>query len=334
VRWGAAAFAVIAAAAPARGDVAAAAPAHSGGFLHDLVAEVRAKLDAIADGRAPKLVPPRAVAVTWKPRRIASLELGAPLVAMLGDERGVLWAVTTKEVIALATTPHVHELARAAFAGDPAVPTSRDPVGAAVVDGHGRAIVASASPWAKGLRVALDSGAPAASSADAQFTLCGGRIKAQLVPGMNYFDDGANPYLALGCAELHDANGTPELATARLGLTHDLRVSVAACTTGSACGDGVTVELANVGTAFAIADVDRDGTPEIVFASAAAPGDADAIAVVSVGDDEQHAKFHKAFPAGGVAAIAVLDTDPAVAPAVIAAVRLVGSTRVDLWRLD
>jgi hypothetical protein len=54
---------------------------------------------------------------------------------------------------------------------------------------------------------------------------------------------------------------------------------------------------------------------------------------VSFGDDEHKAKLRKAFSAGGVEAIAVGELEHKT-PVVIAAVRLEGASRVDLWRMN
>jgi hypothetical protein len=330
----AAALALVAAAASSDAATPTGTPATSDHFLHDLVAELRAKLDDIA-ARTPRQVAPVPVAVTWKPQRVASLELGAPLLAMVGGDHGVLWAVTSKEVIALATAPRVQEIARTAFVGEPAALQPRDPVGAAVVPGQTSAIIASASPWAMGMRVALDHGKLTTSPAGAQFTLCGGTVQTQLAPGRNYFEDPDGGYLDMACAELVDARGAGERATAKLRVAarDKLAVTVSACATDGGCKDIASAQYADVGTAFAITDVERDGTPEVAFASAAAPGDPDVVTVVALGDDLKHAKLHKAFT-GGIAAIAVVDADPARARELYVAVRLTGATRVDLWRLD
>jgi hypothetical protein len=116
-----------------------------------------------------------------------------------------------------------------------------------------------------------------------------------------------------------------------LGLTGKLDLAVARCD-GDVCQRTSDVTIAKAGTAFEVADLDRDGRPEVVFASANAPGEPDDVRVVTLGEDERKTKLKKAFSAGGVAALAVGDFEGA--PTIIAAVRLVGSTRVDLWRLN
>jgi hypothetical protein len=284
----------------------------------------------------PKLVPPVPIAVTWKPQRLTpSLELGAPLVAMTagdldGDGKVELYAVTSREVIALAVTSdrHVTELARVAFTGEAAVPAPRDAVGTAVIDGH--ALYASSSAFVRGIvvtwrgkRLVGDPGEPGA-------TLCPGE-RAQLVFGRNYFGDDKAGYYAVRCRDVPDASGHLVRVRAVVGLSGKLDVTLASCT-GATCEHAGDYSVAHAGTAFDIADLDRDGTPEVVVAGAAAPGDPDDVRVFSIGDDERKPKWKKAFTAGGVAALAVAELDGA--PAIIAAVRLVGATRIDLWRLD
>jgi hypothetical protein len=66
---------------------------------------------------------------------------------------------------------------------------------------------------------------------------------------------------------------------------------------------------------------------------AGAPGDPDAVKVIALGTDDKKGLFRYRFN-GGVAGIAVIDSDGDGAMEVIAAVRLVGATRVDLWRFN
>ena len=61
----------------------------------------------------------------------------------------------------------------------------------------------------------------------------------------------------------------------------------------------------------------------------------DVLKIVTLGDDDRKkAKLRKAFSAGGVAGIAVTDLDGNGVQEVLAAVRIVGATRVDVWRVE
>jgi hypothetical protein len=306
--------------------VAWSAAAHADAYLHSLAGEVRARLDQAAQSRAPRLVPPQPIAVHWKPVRIGSVELGAPLGALVaadldGDRKAELYAVTSQDVIQIAASGRVRELARIAFVGDPAVPQPRDTVGAAFVDG--KAVVASVSSRARGMRVTWQRGALHGDVTEPGLQLCAGE-RAQLAPGRNYFGDGTSSYFGVRCADLVDARGAPLHVRAQLSTQNKLDVTA---------GD-VHRELAGVGYAFELADLDRDGTPEVVFSGVRAAGDPDFVAVVATDGDDKKPKHKKAFTAGGVVGIAVGDFDGDGAPAIIAAVRLAGSTKIDLWRLN
>ncbi|MFT3693032.1 MAG: hypothetical protein QM831_07815 [Kofleriaceae bacterium] len=278
------------------------------GVLHDLVDDVKAKL---AQLQAP--VAPQPVSVKWKPQRMTpAIELGAPLVAMTaadldGDGKAELYAVTTTEVIAFGVTDHhVKELGRVAFGGEKVMPMSRDPIGAAVSDGS--VVVASSSQYQRSLKVHWDKKKLVGDIGEVGVVVCPGE-KVSAVAGRNFYGDDKNGFYGVRCGAG---------ARAVLKLTGRLEVGAYA--------------IAKAGHAFDVGDLDRDGKAEVVFASANAPGDPDEIKAVTVGDDEKKTKWKKGFSAGGVAAIAIGDFDGA--PAVIAAVRLVGATRIDLWRMN
>ncbi|HET9990406.1 MAG TPA: hypothetical protein VFQ65_17865 [Kofleriaceae bacterium] len=323
----------------------------SAGVLHDIANDIAAKLAAVRAARAPK--PPVPVAVKWHPVKLSpSFELGAPVIALAaadldGDGKPELYAVTTREVIAFALADHhVKELARVPFTGDAAIPAPRDPVGAAVVEG--RTLVASSSSFAHELRVGWRGKQLSGDAGDTGIELCAGE-HVPLAAGRDFFGDksGERPtrsaaeggakvddkagYYGVRCKDLADPAGHVLRVRATLGLTGKLDVAVARCE-GDACQRASDVTIGKAGTAFELADLDRDGRPEVIFASANAPGEPDEVWVVTLGEDDKKPKLKKTFTAGGVAALAVGDFDGA--PAIIAAVRLVGSTRVDLWRLN
>ena len=310
------------------------------GVLHDLAGEIRARLATLRAAAAAVAVPatkvlPVKVQVTWKPQRLTPVfELGAPLLALGagdldGDGKAELYAVTTREVIAFSVTDHrVKELARVSFLGDQAMPAPRDPIGAVVVEG--KVLVASSSAFTRTLRVSWHGPQLVGGAGEPGIEQCAGE-RAQLASSRNYVGDDKTGSYATRCREIIDARGEREPVRGVLGLTGKLEVT-RECPIGVKCERPPVLVFAKVGTAFEIADLDRDGTAELIYASANPPGDADDLRVVTLGGDDKQPTWRKAFTAGGVAGLAVGDFDGA--PAVIAGVRLVGSTRVDLWRMN
>lgn len=306
-------------------------------YFARLAAAVQAGLDDAAAARAPRLVPPVPIKLTWKAVRLGSLDLGAPLLAIAAgdldaDGRGELYAVTSREVIAIGLADRkVKELGRVAFASERAMPAPRDPVATAVVDGA--ELVVAASPWASELRVGWVNQQLVAQPGGAGFLVCPGE-RVQLVPGRNHFGDLAAPLYAVRCrTDLVDRAGHPLRVRGTVTGT-SLEIGVDRCAPGGgACQPIAKHAYKNYGVTFELADVDRDGTPEVIVTGAGAPGDPDAVKVITLGGDEKKGLFRRQFN-GGVAGISVLDGDGDGAPEVMAAVRLVGATRIDLWRLD
>jgi hypothetical protein len=285
-----------------------------------------------------KLVPPVPVKVTWSPQRRGSIDVGAPVVAVAaadldGDGKAELYLVTSREVIAVAITDPIRTLGRFAFTGEPAVPAPRDAVGAAVVEGG--AVIAAVSAFTGELRIEWRGGKLTARSSPGATGLpvCGERW--QLVPGRNYFHRGGGAVFGARCrGDLTDAGGAPLRVRGELSTSGVLEVSVERCAAGGIeCQRAAAHQYRDVGVAFEIADIDRDGTPEVIASSAVEPGDADVVRVISLGSPATRPRFKKPF-IGGVAGIVVADGDGDGVPEVIALVRLAGATRVDVWRLD
>jgi hypothetical protein len=314
----------------------ARAQGHAEGFLAHLARAVRSRLDDAAAAHVVKLVPPVPVALKWKLQKLGSLDLGAPLVAITaadldGDGKAELYLVTAREVIAVGVAGKLRELGRVAFAGEPAVPASRDVVGTAVVDGN--TVIAGVSAWAKDLRVEWRGKALSAKHGAGGFLVCGDRL--QLATGRNHFREGAAAMFGARCrTDLTDAAGAPLRIRGELSAAGVLDVGVERCAaSGADCKLAATYQYKDVGVAFDIADVDRDGTPEVIISSASAPGDADAVRVIALGSPGNKVTFKKTFN-GGVAGVTAADGDGDGVPEVIAVVRLAGATRVDVWRLD
>jgi hypothetical protein len=315
----------------------APAPAHADGFFHHLADELGHRLAALDAARGPTLVPPVPLAVAWRPQKLApSLDLDAPLLALAigdldGDGRAELYAVTEREVIALAIAGNrVRELGRVTLAGELAPRRPRDPVGAAVIDG--KHLIASSSQFAHAFDVSWRGKTLVADPrAKPGIELCAGEL-AQLERGRDYFGDAS--YGTRCRDDLVSADGHPLHVRGKLSTAGKLDVTVQRCEAGAtSCAHVADFAYTHVGIGFAIVDLDRDGTPEVVFAGAGAPGEPDELRVVSLGADEHKTKLRKSFDAGGVAAIAAGDLQQK-GPVIVAAVRLEGSTRVDLWRMN
>lgn len=325
---------LVAAIAIALGGGSARADDH--GFLHRLVGEVRARVADVIAGRAPKLVPPVPIALRWRPQRLGTLDLGAPIVALAagdldGDHRAELYAVTSREVIALALVGNrVKELGRVAFPAELATATPRDVVGSAIVDGG--AVLASVSSRARGMRVSWRGRTLVGDPGEPGFALCAGE-RAELAPGRDYFGSGTAAYYTRRCrADLVDRDGHPLRVRAVVTIADKLEVTIDTCAADGTCKRSGRHDHAGAGVAIELADLDRDGRPEVIFAAAGAPGEPDEVTVVTLGDDDKK-PFKKTWKSG-VAAIVAADVDGDGAEEVIVAVRLLGSTRVDLWRLN
>jgi hypothetical protein len=329
---------VVAGAAPARAGDPPGPRQRDDSYLARLASAVTERLDALAAAHAPKLVPPVPVRVAWKPIRLGSLDLGAPLAALAaadldGDGKAELYAVTSHEVVGIAIRANkATELGRVAFSGPRAVPEPRDVVGTALVEGG--ELVAASSAWANELRVAWQAKKLVGQPGGPGFLVCP-HERASLMPGRNYFGPAASAFYGVRCRDdLVDPSGYPLHIRAQLALTGKLSVTIEKCAAGGKqCRPDAAFELAGVGAAFEIADVDRDGTPEVVVSDEAAPGDPDFVKVVSAAAPQGKPVFKRTFQAG-VAGIAAIDSDGDGVDEVVAAVRLAGATRVDLWRIQ
>lgn len=319
-----------------------AAPApEGGGPIGALWRAAIAELEAASVARIPPLAPPTPRPVRWKARRVASLDLGAPLLALAavdldGDGADELVALTDLHVVALGVRgASLRERARVRV---PAVAPSmrpREPIGALAVDGD--QILARTSSSARGARYGWRDGALIELAALTGFPVCADRA-IELAAGRNYAAvAGAELWSARCRTGTVDAVGRATAAIAAVTVDGTATVTVETrCAGGPAgCAPSRTATLADVGAAVELDDVDRDGALEVLVTGAGAPGDADAVAVWRLGEAGFGSKpiFRRAFQ-GGVVALAVGDVDGDGDREAFAAVRLVGGRKVDLWLLD
>lgn len=313
---------------------------------------VAAAFDVASAEREPAPLPPVAVKVTWKAKRVASLDLGAPLLALAagdldGDGKAELVALTERHVVVL--RPHAKslaEVARSALPSDPASIRPRDAVGTLVIarraDGPGE-ILARASTRGRGARWVLDGNALREVGPLLAFPLCGD-VAADLVLGRNYFAAGgdgkeaASTFYGVRCRDdVVDRAGRGVRAQATVETGGGLAISLdTRCPArDAACPARRDLRLDRVGVALELDDVDRDGTIEVIVSGAGAPGDPDAVVVWNIGDAGFGRKpvFRRAF-SGGVVGIGSGDVDGDGDRDVFAAVRLVGARKVDLWLLN
>ena len=309
---------------------------------------VAAAFDAASTDREPPPRPPTAVPVKWKARRIASLDLGAPLLALAagdldGDRKAEVVALTERHVVVLRPAGRgLGEVARAPLPADPASIRPRDAVGTLVVAGG--EILLRASTRGRGARWALDGKALRELGPLPSFPLCGD-LSADLVPGRNYFGGAGagdkEPVPAFYTARCRDGvvdrvgRAVRAQATVEAGGGVAIAIETRCGSRDKACTPRRDLRLEGAGVAIELDDVDRDGTIEVIVSGAGAPGDADAVAVWSIGESGVSKKpvFRRGF-SGGVVGLGSGDLDGDGDSDVLAAVRLAGARKVDLWVLD
>lgn len=303
------------------------------------------RLVAASLARVPPLVPPTPVAVAWDARRRASIDVGGPLAGVAvadldADGRDELYLATDDALIAydLGATP----AERARVALPPELPATRPRESIAVMSvvpataAAPTMLAVRSGSRARGARYALRDGALVEAEPVADFPLCAGDARP-LVPGRNHFGSVGAPVYAVVCrTDLVAKDGAPLHVTATLGAGGELKVEVRVVCRGADCVAPPPSEFVvdDVGVGLQIADLDRDGSIEIVAGGDGAPGDADVIRVIRAGAPSAKKPWFKRAFLSGVVAAAVGDFDGDGDEEALAATRLQGATRIDLWQLN
>jgi hypothetical protein len=172
-----------------------------------------------------------------------------------------------------------------------------------------------------------------------------------LEPGRNYYtatsvtwprEAEASPvpaqfYSAGWRDDMVDAEGRPLSARGFVAIDGNLalRLQKKCRANDEACRANPVEERAipNAGIAFEVADINRDGLPEVIISSSAPPGDPDRATVLTLRGTRAEKDYRRKF-SGGVVGLTAADWDGDGYLEVIAVVRLPGSHRVDVWALN
>jgi hypothetical protein len=247
-----------------------------------------------------------------------------------GDGRAEVVGATASELIVWAWDgARLTERRRLPFTGRPAATMPRAPVASVVVDGG--AIVAHASSFAEGVRVAAGNRHARGETAAARgFAFPGVAATCELAAGVDWF----------GAASCTSAAGLPERFWTVAGLRGGARASRAAVDAGgtlwvsfgaAALAPALPLTVRGVGAQVALVALDRG---EFVATSEPVqPGEADAIVVRALGAGLPVAYRVDRLP-GNVRALAAGDVDGDGRAEIVAAVRDRAARRTELWMVN
>lgn len=347
------------------------------------------KLNQASDALEPPLAPPEPVAIRWQARRISSIDLGAPLLALAsgdldGDAKAEILTLTTRELFIVDRQGRrkLTIRARIQIPGPKAPIRPRSPVGSIVVsdtDADGVPdITVRSSAHARSVTFGYRDGALFEKRRVDGFRMCPA-VSAELDAGRHEFtsvtlveptpkpktptngehapSDTVAPTATLpGRIPLHaiafGADRPPRFLSARcrddMVDTIGRQLSVIGIVasdrklhlwSGKRCPRRAlachehrvsTRKIGGKGVAFELGDVDRDGYPEVIVSAASPPGQPDHLTVLSWRKKRMRQLFKRTF-SGGVVGVTAGDIDGDGILNVFAAVRLLGSHRVDMW---
>lgn len=332
-------------------EAGAAAP--DDGFLAEATARAR---EALAT--APRR-PPEPRDVTWRRERIGTVALAGALLDLgaadlTGDGKAEILALAPGEVVALASArggagaSALEVIGRADLGDlDAAAIRPRAPVGVGAPaggggEGAGARWIARSSEWAEAAALAWRGGNLAADPAGAYYPACAG-VKLALSVGRSelspaadaWWEAGEEPVHAARCRrDLVDADGIPLDVHAEVRESGELAVTARPrCPDDDRDDDACEARAARVperGYAFAIADLGRDGDPEVAAAARRAPGAPGEVEVFSLREGDLESLYRADLP-GPVRGIATGDLRGEGVSELVVASAAEGGDRIEIW---
>jgi hypothetical protein len=272
-------------------------------------------LDEIAAERQARY--PIDIDIRWQTRQIADFDFGAPVLAAQAvqlDGKGPeeLVILTTTELIALSGIgsgrPDVVQRLALGSGLAAAERWPRDPRGeiAMAMTAQGTELRVRSSAMATGARI------PVALPLKIVGTFGGypacGESTLKAVPGrallVGTSADLPAVLYAIRCGrDFFDRNGESQASRAVLDASGTLTLAVFGCQDGD-CRKVLRAQaIADAGTAFAVADIDRDGLPELVAAGGEAPGDTEKLTIYESRPDAWRTEHRVEVKLGAVAVV-------------------------------
>ncbi len=310
------------------------------GFLAEALARAAARVDVA------RRVAPEPVSLTWQRRHLGDVALSGPLLDLAaadltGDGKAEILALAPGEAVALARREAgaLEVAGRVAFdALELAAIRPRDPVGVTSIraGSGGLRWLARSSERAAAAVIGWRDDRLVLEGQKSGFPICEG-VALKLEAGRNTFEpqtEGGEPLHAMRCRrDLVDPEGRPYALTVAVDADGGLHVETEPrCAPGAPCPEPAAAGAADRGYAIAVADLDRDGAPEVAAAARRAPGAPDEVAVWSLERGELVEVYRVEFR-GPVAGIAAADINGDGRDELIVAVRAPGRHRVELYTL-